>query len=409
MRLCCRSEVLLQSSLALVPFLAGCAIDTDLTNIPVGGGASGAGGPAGAALVDPTAGSVEVPLNLEAVVVRFAHPIVWGQGQGEEGGLRVCDGPAGPVPTSRPVEVPCEGAACYRVELAADLPPGTACRVALPAGASDLDGNAIPPGVIGTFASGAVADETPPMLGGVSIALAGPCLAVSFATDEPVTATVVVRVDGLETSVAAGPGKTAFDVAIPLGELAPSAAASVVVGVLDRAGNAGALAPMAFETPPVLPPLAITEVLANPAGPEPAQEFVELQNVGVADVSLAGLRLADAKGADDLPAEIVAPGAYVIVAPSSYDPQQGQDAGPRFGTAILRVDTRLGSDGLSNGGEPVRLLLGETIVSSYGGWVDVAAGSWAGRAVHRLEGSTCDRPDAWSRLPLEPTPGAGPP
>ena len=52
---------------------------------------------------------------------------------------------------------------------------------------------------------------------------------------------------------------------------------------------------------------------------------------------------------------------------------------------------------------------GDTVVSSYGGWVSVSAGSWSGKGVHRLVQSACDRADAWNRTPLDSTPGAGPP
>ena len=43
------------------------------------------------------------------------------------------------------------------------------------------------------------------------------------------------------------------------------------------------------------------------------------------------------------------------------------------------------------------------------GWVDVSAGSWNGRAVHRLIQTACDAADAWNHTPLIPTPGAEPP
>jgi len=181
------------------------------------------------------------------------------------------------------------------------------------------------------------------------------------------------------------------------------------VTATDLAGNATTSAPFAFTTPAALPPVAITEVLANPAGPEPQQEYVELRNLGDADVELSGLRLQDSKGGDDLPAETLAAGGYALIVTATYDPDEGSDPSPRAGTLLVRVDTRLGADGLSNSGEPVQLLQGEAIVSSYGGWVDVSAGSWNGSAVHRLIQTACDGADAWNHTPLPPTPGAGPP
>ena len=59
--------------------------------------------------------------------------------------------------------------------------------------------------------------------------------------------------------------------------------------------------------------------------------------------------------------------------------------------------------------EAVQLLQGEAGVSSYGGWVAVSAGSWNGKAVHRLIQSACDTPAAWNHTPLPLTPGGGPP
>jgi len=204
-------------------------------------------------------------------------------------------------------------------------------------------------------------------------------------------------------------GQTRFDVALPLSSLPAQAAATVAVTAADRAGNVATSSPLAFETPPALPPIVITEVLANSAGPEPAQEYVELRNLGPDAVSLAGLRLEDSKGGDDLPAEVLAPDGYALVVASGYDPAQGQDPAPRAGTLLVRVDSRIGSDGLANGGELVRLMSGDAVVSSYGGWVSVSASSWAGKGVHRLVQTACDRPDAWNRTPLAATPGAGPP
>jgi hypothetical protein len=308
-----------------------------------------------------------------------------------------------------PADEPCDGAACYRVALAGRLPPAAACRIVIGSGATDAGGVSLEGGVVGIFEAAAEADETPPVLADLSVAAAGPCLAVSFSTDEPATATIVLQAGGVEATSPAGVGQTRFDVAIPLASLPPASAATLTVTAGDRAGNVVASSPLAFETPPALPPIAITEVLANAAGPEPAQEYVELRNLGADVVSLAGLRLEDSKGADDLPALELAAGAYALVVSSTYDEAQGQDPAPRTGTALARVDTRIGADGLANGGEIVRLLSGDAVVSSYGGWVSVTASSWSGKGVHRLVQTACDRPDAWNRTPLAATPGASPP
>jgi hypothetical protein len=390
---------------ALGLLASGCAPETDLTNVSLSGGDSPPSlGPGGAVLVEPPPGSTGVPLNLEAVVLRLPSAVAWGAN-----GVRICDGAAAAVPAAAPAEEACSGGVCYRVALAGTLPPGAACSIALGSGNAEAGGQALASGIVGTFDTATAADTSPPVLSQVTVAAAGPCLSVSFSTDEPAAGTVVVTAGGVETDSPGGVGQTTFDVAVPLGGLPAMASASVVVSVADRAGNVAASSPLVFETPPALPPIVVTEVLANAAGPEPAQEYVELRNLGTEPVPLAGLRIEDSKGGDDLPGETLAAGGYALVVTSGYDPAQGQDPAPRAGTLLLRVDSRIGADGLSNGGEAVKLVQGDAVVSSYGGWVDVSSSAWAGRAVHRLIQSACDRKDAWNAAPLPPTPGGGPP
>ena len=53
------------------------------------------------------------------------------------------------------------------------------------------------------------------MLSGVIVDVAGPCLTVSFATDEPSTGSVAVRAGDVELETQAGVGATAFSVSSP--------------------------------------------------------------------------------------------------------------------------------------------------------------------------------------------------
>jgi hypothetical protein len=155
-------------------------------------------------------------------------------------------------------------------------------------------------------------------------------------------------------------------------------------------------------------PIAITEIHANPAGPEPAQEYVEIRNLGRDSVDVAGLTIEDSKGVDPLPAALLDSGAYALIVSSGFDPVSPVDTAPRAGTPLIRVDTRIGSDGLANGGEVVRLrTAGGTVLSSYGGFVDVSAAKWSGKSVPRLPEDACDQAVAWSRLPSPATPGWG--
>jgi hypothetical protein len=399
---------MLRATVVITLALAGgCALPaTDLsggsgapTSMPAPGTAA-----AVASLMDPMAGAVDVPSNLAAVIVRFTGPIAWGSA-----GIQVCDAEGDSVSSSAPIEVSCAGGSCYRTDLGGVLPAGITCRVAVGDGITDAAGKSIAAGVIGVFDTAVSRDQTPPVLSGLTVDLAGPCLTVSFTTDEPSTGSVVVRAGDVEIDTQAGVGATTFSVSIPMTDLPAETAATVTVRVVDRAGNVAASSPVPLQTPAAVPPVAITEVLANAAGPEPGQEYVELRNMSEEPLDVGGLRLEDAKGADQLPAEVLPAGAYALVVPSGYDPAGAQDTPPRPGTLLLRVDSRLGADGLANGGERVRLMRGDAVVSSYGGWVDVSASAWAGKGVHRLVQTACDRAESWNRTPLEATPGAAPP
>ena len=73
--------------------------------------------------------------------------------------------------------------------------------------------------MIGTFQDAAAPDTTPPALGDVAVRVSGPCLQVTFTTDETAAATVTVSAGGVQVDTPAGAGQTRFDVAIPLGGL----------------------------------------------------------------------------------------------------------------------------------------------------------------------------------------------
>ena len=386
----------------------GCAPSTDLA-----GEGAGASGPAGGgtsvsagALLDPSPGSVEVPRNLAAVMVRFppgatvsdgALELSGGAGRVAAGTLEPMDCPAGAPGT------------CVRLPMVDLLSPAAAYQVVSGDGITDQAGRAIAGGMVGQFTTAAEADLTPPVLAGLSIVPSGPCALVSFTCDEPAAATLVLTGAGLEERVPAGAGTTAFSVAASLAPFGAGADVQVVVRVADRAGNVAESAAVALAVPSTLVPLAITEVRANPAGAEPQQEFVELRNLGAAPLDLAGLSLEDAKGGDALAGTLEA-GAYALVVAATFDPTDPTDTLPKAGTALIRVEGRLGADGLSNGGEVVRLRAADgTIVSSYGTPIDVSATKWAGKSVHRIPEEACDQPASWTVTPLPSTPGWGAP
>jgi hypothetical protein len=298
------------------------------------------------------------------------------------------------------------------------LPFGATCVVEVRSGLIQEDGTPVPPGIIGRFDTAAAQDQEPPEISAVTLQPAGGCLGIHFATNEPANADVLLTVADHELSVSAGVGTATFDLAIALRDLPPDTDATVRIRAIDRAGNRAETAPVPIRTPPLAPALVITEVLANPAGREPDQEFVEIRNAGAGPLELAGLRVEDSRGADVLPAATLPAGAYALIVASTWDGASAMDTPARPSSVIVRVDTRLGADGLANAGEPVRLRAAPNpgadpssgaVISSYGGYVDTSAATWSGRSVHRLSDQACDHPSSWNRTPLPATPGWGPP
>lgn len=98
----------------------------------------------------------------------------------------------------------------------------------------------------------------------------------------------------------------------------------------------------------------INEVLANPLGAEPAQEWLELYNDGSAAVELSGWVLSDGVGESVLPAQLLGAGEYLVITSEQYV-SGGEDVSFAEGAIIVRVPS-LGANGLSNSGEEVQLV-----------------------------------------------------
>lgn len=398
---------MLRWALVLPVLFAGCVPQTDLAASGGSGGTNGGGGDAGARLVDPPAGAAGVPRNLAAVWLGFAAPV-----SVPEGALRL-GGAAGLVPVGEPAVGDCpDGSSglCVRLDVQGPLDAAQTYVVSLAPGVQQLDGAPVTPSEVGQFATAVSDDLQPPSITALAVTPSGPCVLVAFQTDEPAAAAVHVDGPGISRVVPAGAGVSQFSVALFVGDVPGGTTVALSVAAADRAGNLATSAAVPLTTPEGLLPLAITEVHANPAGPEPAQEFVELRNLGAQAVSLGGLGIADAKGMDALPEASLAPGAYALVVPSGFDPASAKDTAPLTGTTLVRVDSRLGSDGLSNGGEAIRLLSsGGAVISSYSAAIDVSATAWAGQSVHRVPETACDQSPSWTQRPLPATPGWGAP
>lgn len=382
-----------------------CAPKTDLWGPAVDGPDPG---PSALLLASPGPGQADVPINLHSVVLRvpptFATEL-------DAPAPVVLRGAGAEVPTRSAALAPCEAAPfprCWSLDVDGPLAAGTSYQATLAMALPLDDGRILPAGPFGAFSTAALPDDEPPVLSLRGVELAGPCLHVALSVSEPASLTVIL------TSPSPGPpslrwpaGQATGDAEtwVPVVSTGLRGTASLSVEAEDRSGNLGAVGAVPVNLPD-LPPLAITEILSNPAGPEPAQEFVELVNTGAGDVDVGGLWLEDGKGRDVLPSAIIPPQGFALIVASGFDAAAPGDVPPKVGTLIVRVDSRLGGDGLANDRDVVRLLLpGGPLISSYDGSTSTAATAWNGRSLHRRAGSACDTPSSWSSVPAAPTPG----
>jgi Lamin Tail Domain len=118
--------------------------------------------------------------------------------------------------------------------------------------------------------------------------------------------------------------------------------------------------------------VVVTEVLADPLGAEPAQEFVEIINIGEEDVDLTGWMLDDNGDADGdlLPAgTMLAAGEVALIVSDSFEAGAGEDPAPDQAAKIIVIESSIGSNGLKNSeAETIELYdAAGNLVSRYGG------------------------------------------
>lgn len=109
---------------------------------------------------------------------------------------------------------------------------------------------------------------------------------------------------------------------------------------------------VSVESGPAAPHLVLTEVLADPLGPEPMSEWVELRNLGTAEASLLGLQIWDEAGGTPLPDLRLAPGEIGLIVRDDF--VVGPDIVPDA-AALAIVVPSIGKNGLRNSGETVSL------------------------------------------------------
>jgi hypothetical protein len=201
-------------------------------------------------------------------------------------------------------------------------------------------------------------------------------------------------------------------VGLELTGLAPGDAITWTIELHDLAGNHAThdgqlVAGPGFDA--ALGHLRITEILANPSGPEPDGEFVEvlagpdgaeLDGVRLSDLSFAeithALAMGDDPPGDPLPAASLAAGELAIIVGNSWP--EGSTGSAR----VLVLASSLAGGGLKNAGEPVTLWMptehGPIELARYGNWIETGASSHDGRSV--IAGlDACDLPDRWRSHP----------
>lgn len=122
------------------------------------------------------------------------------------------------------------------------------------------------------------------------------------------------------------------------------------------------------------PSVSITEVLADPFGAEPSQEFVEIVNIGESPVDISGFMVDDNddNNGDIIPEGTVLDGGQIaLLVATAFSSNGGEDPAPSNGTLLVRLDGSIGSNGLKNG-DAEQVALYDTagnLVSRYDGSV----------------------------------------
>lgn len=385
----------------------------------------GSGGPE-PRLVAPAHGRTGVPSNVAAIDIELWPPIPWPQAgavlwlqpqQGSEQIEQVELVDPGPCP-DWPIGT------CLRWRPAEPLAANTRYR---PAGGTLLDRHGrvalLPAAMHETwFAVGSGPDLDAP-LASTTAQMRGRCLAVWVDAGEPVQARLRVGAAEQQASIGAA-GWIGLAIAE---DRQPEQLIAWSLELRDLADNQATFTgelPAGSSFAEQLPRVQITEILANPSGPEPHAEFIELRagpdgaaldGVYLADASLAEIREAWSAGkalGDPLPSIELKPNEIVIVVGSGYGVEPGQDPLPPSFTRWLVVDASLGQGGLKNAGERVTVWAqsehGPAAIASYGNWIETDARSHEGRSVVGAEDG-CDLPDRWRSHPLgTSTPGTLP-
>lgn len=254
------------------------------------------------------------------------------------------------------------------------------------------------------IATGATTDREVPRRLSQDVRVADGCVVLALRFDEDVDVRIKASWSGDEhRSVGRGDHEVGVPVMGPL-------RGYLTVWASDLAGNRANPFDVAVEAHAARS-VIISEVLSNPAGPEPSQEFVELFNAGRDPVDLTGWRLDDGDdrtGVALLPRATLAPGAFAVLVGSAYSAALVSDPAPEPDALLIRLDSTVGGRGLSNRGESLALRDAEgRLVSWYTPYWRTDGSADDGRSIERSGPGTCGLRGDWRPNPEgSSTPGS---
>src|SRR5262249_30524266 len=121
-----------------------------------------------------------------------------------------------------------------------------------------------------------------------------------------------IQGEGIDRVFTTGPGDP-----FVISSLVPHTTILLNISAIDNQGtpshaifSATTLSPMAH--------IVLNEVLANPLGAEPDQEWVEIINDGSVPAELGGYTLVDMRGETVLPAATLEPGRFALIVNESF-------------------------------------------------------------------------------------------
>jgi hypothetical protein len=313
----------------------------------------------------PADGASSVATNLAAAVIALD-----GRVEGGEQGAWL-EGPDGLAVPADVRSAACSALApehagrhCIRIAPRALLAPSAPYAIVLGAGALDAHGAAIGPHRA-SFRSARGPDLHAPQLRAPSCAIDEQATSAGCALIDDQSLALHVVADESARFVLSGTGipdparsvAPGGEATLQLSGLAPDRAYPLELELRDAADNL-ATARLELRTSPALASLTISELRADPLGPEPAQELVELLNYGSRQIALQGFTLGDRL---DAPGPVIAsevvlePAARALLVADAFDAHEPSEPQPPAGALIVRVGKALAAGGLRNSGEPLYL------------------------------------------------------